>query len=323
MRDMIPKGTGNSRFLRSSIAADITHEELVALLRSGKFPVDFAGLNEDGINVLGSAYNKANVLPDTVCNSLGIPTTSEPKDAFFNLFERGSYNKFRLVEKVTASKVWICPNDISQITAILVGAGAGATEYLETGVYPGSASGCSGTSFLVPRIKVTPGESYEIVIGAGGGAGKNPGGHTSAFGFTALGAPACFSDSGMEVTGSINNRSTSFGGSSPGEFNVNSTNTMYLNIRGGGERTYRAGGAYDKSINSINSFLTSGQFPAYIPDGAIPWFTELMGNTLLASGGRCTGEPAAPNTGNGGNGATKEKPNSNQPGSSGVVYIYA
>lgn len=31
----------------------------------------------------GSAYNKANVLPDDVCNELSIdPTTSEPKDAF-------------------------------------------------------------------------------------------------------------------------------------------------------------------------------------------------------------------------------------------------
>lgn len=31
----------------------------------------------------GSAYNKANVLPDDVCEDLGIdPTTAEPKDAF-------------------------------------------------------------------------------------------------------------------------------------------------------------------------------------------------------------------------------------------------
>ena len=31
----------------------------------------------------GSAYNKENVLPDDVCNDLGIDlTTSEPKDAF-------------------------------------------------------------------------------------------------------------------------------------------------------------------------------------------------------------------------------------------------
>lgn len=85
MKDMVPKGTGNSRFLRSSIAADITHEELVALLRSGKFPVDFAGLNSAGIQVQGSAYNKGNVLPDSVCSALGIVTTSEPKDAFLKL----------------------------------------------------------------------------------------------------------------------------------------------------------------------------------------------------------------------------------------------
>lgn len=85
MKDMVPKGTGNSRFLRSSIAADITHEELVALLRSGKFPVDFAGLNSAGIQVQGSAYNKGNVLPDSVCSALGIPTTSEPKDAFLKV----------------------------------------------------------------------------------------------------------------------------------------------------------------------------------------------------------------------------------------------
>lgn len=82
MKDLVPKGTGNSRLLRSSIPADITHEELVALLRAGTFPVDFAGLNADGVAVVGSAYNKANVLPDDVCDTLELPTSAEPKDAF-------------------------------------------------------------------------------------------------------------------------------------------------------------------------------------------------------------------------------------------------
>lgn len=82
MKDLVPKGTGNSRFLRSSIPENITHEELVALLRAGTFPVDFAGLNADGVAVVGSAYSKANVLPDDVCTAMGIPTSSEPKDAF-------------------------------------------------------------------------------------------------------------------------------------------------------------------------------------------------------------------------------------------------
>lgn len=37
----------------------------------------------DGATQEGSAYNKANVLPDDVCGILGIdPVTSEPKDAW-------------------------------------------------------------------------------------------------------------------------------------------------------------------------------------------------------------------------------------------------
>lgn len=93
MTDLVPKGTGNSRLLRSSIPADITHEELVALLRAGTFPVDFAGLNADGVAVVGSAYNKANVLPDDVCTDLGIDTSAEPKDAFSALKELSNKNK--------------------------------------------------------------------------------------------------------------------------------------------------------------------------------------------------------------------------------------
>lgn len=37
---------------------------------------------EDEPSAAGSLYNRANVLPDTVCDRLGIPDTSEPKDAF-------------------------------------------------------------------------------------------------------------------------------------------------------------------------------------------------------------------------------------------------
>lgn len=37
---------------------------------------------EDEPTVAGSIYNRANVLPDPVCEALGIPNTAEPKDAF-------------------------------------------------------------------------------------------------------------------------------------------------------------------------------------------------------------------------------------------------
>lgn len=90
MNDLIPLGTGNSRFLKSSIPENITFAQLVQLLRGGTFPVDFNGLNPEGISQMGSAYSKGNVLPDDVCAMLGISTESEPKDAF-SLLQRLVY----------------------------------------------------------------------------------------------------------------------------------------------------------------------------------------------------------------------------------------
>lgn len=44
----------------------------------------------DDASVQGSAYNKANVLPDDVCAALGIDTAVEPKDAFYALARSGN-----------------------------------------------------------------------------------------------------------------------------------------------------------------------------------------------------------------------------------------
>lgn len=41
---------------------------------------------EDEPTVEGSIYSRANVLPDAVCDKLGINTNAEPKDAFSALF---------------------------------------------------------------------------------------------------------------------------------------------------------------------------------------------------------------------------------------------
>lgn len=83
MKDMITNGTGNSRYLKTSLASGTTWESALAMLREGTFPIDLNGLNNGGITQLGSAYSKANVLPDDVCALLGLDsTTAEPKDAF-------------------------------------------------------------------------------------------------------------------------------------------------------------------------------------------------------------------------------------------------
>lgn len=48
---------------------------------------------EDEPTVAGSIYNRANVLPDTVCDTIGVDTTAEPKDAFLALFNRTERNR--------------------------------------------------------------------------------------------------------------------------------------------------------------------------------------------------------------------------------------
>lgn len=187
MKDMVPKGTGNSRFLRSSIPEGITHEELVALLRAGAFPVDFAGLNPDGIATQGSAYNKANVLPDSVCNLLGVSTSSEPKDAFSALYNK----KWKELERITVSKKWTVPSGITRIGVFILGAGAGGDARggydfeSRDGLYA-----CGGSCGYVNNVilDVVPGQSFNVVIGSPGvgatsgynvkGSNVTPGGDT-------------------------------------------------------------------------------------------------------------------------------------------------
>ncbi len=164
MKDLVPKGTGNSRLLRSSIPADITFAEMVTMLRNGTFPVDFAGLNSAGVAVVGSAYNKANVLPDDICSGLGIPTTSEPKDAFIAAHKKS----WRELTRITTSQKWTVPDGVYQIGVFIMSGGQGgkadrSSDYYDTDVLGGNAGG-----IRCVIIDVTPGQQFSVVIGAGG-----------------------------------------------------------------------------------------------------------------------------------------------------------
>ena len=279
MKDMVPKGTGNSRFLRSSIPENITHEELVALLRAGTFPVDFAGLNPDGIATQGSAYNKANVLPDSVCTSMGIATNSEPKDAFNKL--QSLSMKYRLLEKVTTSKNWICPQGVILITAILVGGGGGGSGCVKNEFTGGGGQG--GAVILVRDIPVTPGRSYSITIGSGGTGGSpntsndsvkgSKGGSTTAFGFTAIGG-----DPGSGNAGGADPSAGSAGGGG-NDFNVN-TKGYYGEFGGEAKR---------------------GKSNAADPITASRVYTDLLFQDWYGAGGGGNEEEGGPNAGDSGN----------------------
>lgn len=54
---------------------------------------------EDEPSVEGSIYNRANVLPDGVCDQLDIANTSEPKDAFLALRQYARGQKMSTFER--------------------------------------------------------------------------------------------------------------------------------------------------------------------------------------------------------------------------------
>lgn len=82
MQDFVPLGTGNSRFLKSSIPADATWEQARALFRAGQFPTDIGPVNEAGVAQNGDPLNKATLLEDAVAALYGKDEEAVPNDIF-------------------------------------------------------------------------------------------------------------------------------------------------------------------------------------------------------------------------------------------------
>lgn len=84
MKDFTPKGTGDSRYLKSAIPANTTWEQMRTLLRNGTFPFDFNGVNPAGISEMGMVLNKENLLNDDTADLLGFKSEDDPtvNDAF-------------------------------------------------------------------------------------------------------------------------------------------------------------------------------------------------------------------------------------------------
>lgn len=99
MKDFVPKGTGNSRFLKSVsnfLSKYPTYNDMAEALVSGTLPIDLNGINSDGVAQIGTPLSKANLLTDETAAALELPQ-SDPtvNDAFQKTAE-----KFRNVFKV-------------------------------------------------------------------------------------------------------------------------------------------------------------------------------------------------------------------------------
>ena len=83
MKNTAIKGTGNSRWLKTSLPAGTTWEQVLTLLRSGQFPVDITGLNTEGVQAAGTDLDKETLLRDAICDRLGLDKEGTvPSDVF-------------------------------------------------------------------------------------------------------------------------------------------------------------------------------------------------------------------------------------------------
>ena len=75
MKDMVPKGTGNSRTLKSVanfLTLYPTYNDFAAALVAGTLPIDLGAINSAGCDEVGTPLNKANLLTDATATALGL-----------------------------------------------------------------------------------------------------------------------------------------------------------------------------------------------------------------------------------------------------------
>ena len=93
MKDFYPRGTGDSRYLKSSIPATTSHDDLISMLRSGTFPIDLNGINNSGVAQQGTPLNKATLLKDATAALFGFGTDAVPDDVLALLSKAALYKE--------------------------------------------------------------------------------------------------------------------------------------------------------------------------------------------------------------------------------------
>lgn len=93
MTDLVIKGTGNSRYLKSVsnfLTLYPTYADFVSALVAGTLPVDFNGINSAGIQTQGTPLNKANLLTDATATKYGLGSNATV-NSVLNAIPNGSF----------------------------------------------------------------------------------------------------------------------------------------------------------------------------------------------------------------------------------------
>ena len=356
MKDTVIKETGNSRFLRSSVSEDITFGEFIALLRAGQLPIDLAGINAEGIDTLGTALNKANLLNSgTETFLFGTDEDRNVNDAIAGLVPWKLIGK--IDNTVGYSGTWTAPDLFGDgrpytLGIYMIGAGgsggAGASGETSNEGYsssPASSGGASGYGRNVIIENVIPGTVFNWVVGKGGAAvtasasadgrssanGKTGG--TTSFGEeTALGGTGGNGYASWGY-GSVHTASGVLGGQSSDDTDTNYTGDRKLygcaptnNAKTPSQLVREGQNAFDPFMITLAAggfayYSNNSQTVVALPDGTKGGNGKA--STSNATAGSATGY------GNGGGGAssypnaTAARTAKSGAGSDGVIYIYA
>ena len=181
-------------------------------------------------------------------------------DGSSNLLDPIAYRGTNILSvNITTTSNWTVPPNCFEVLAYIgAGGGGGGGANESAGIGCGGGGG-SGGCVTIRRIRVTPGQSLPMVIGAGGGGGAIIGGHG------ALGGTTIFANA---VTGQ---EAYAYGGSG----GSGSPNTAV--IASGGAASPGGGGGGDGGENTLNTAARSGA-SAWIYNGG-------SGSTTKGGGG--------------------------------------
>lgn len=157
MKDFIAAGTGNSRYLKSSISDDTTWAQALEMLRNGTFPIDLNGINPAGVTQQGTPLNKANLLSDESAALFGLDSNAVINDVWELLSTSGTLSTI-LVTTEADSRVTATKGDIvkygTQVNDV----------YLIRGITPGSwtVTAEKGTDTASQLVVVSDPQQYSV-----------------------------------------------------------------------------------------------------------------------------------------------------------------
>lgn len=147
MQNMVPLGTGNSRFMKSNIPASTTLQQLIQMLNNGTFPYDVGAVNPAGVSQQGTPLNKATLLQDATAALYGLGSDAVPSDVFEKL----------------AGAAFNTGGSVTDVNGNPLGVQIATGSYVGTGKY-GSSNPNSLTFEFEPKLVIVNYSGFAIFV---------------------------------------------------------------------------------------------------------------------------------------------------------------